>query len=221
VELLVFDAIPVAGWLPTPWEPYTFQSVERPTLYTARIEDGHPVLHGNSRGGASALRRRVSIDESRYPTLEWSWNVSGSIEGADCTRKETDDCAARILLLYRFEPDRASLSEKLEFESARAAHGEYPPSAILVYAWMSPDAPTKPFASPRSDRIRLIPVERGNERAGTWVTERRNHVTDFKEAFGKAPPPIDFVAFMIDTDDTGKEATASLESLRFLPPARR
>jgi DUF3047 family protein len=53
------------------------------------------------------------------------------------------------------------------------------------------------------------------------VTERRDHLADYKEAFDEAPPPIESVAFMVDTDDTGQQATAWLESLRFLPPARR
>ena len=220
VELLVFDALPAAGWLPSPWEPYAFQNIERPTIYTASLEQGRPVLRGSSRAGASALRRRISIDARQYPIIEWSWNVSGSIPGADCTRKETDDCAARILLLYRFEPHRASLAERLEFESAKAARGEYPPSAMLVYAWMGSTAPAEPFPSPHSDRVRMIPVERGDARAGTWVTERRDHLSDFKEAFDEDPPPIESVAFMVDTDDTGQEAMAWLESLRFLEPAR-
>ena len=221
VEVLAFDRVPDTGTLPRGWEPYSFRSIDRPTLYTAGFEEGRLVLRGNSRAAASALRRRISIDPRRYPRIEWSWNVSGSIPGADCTRRETDDCAARILLLYRFEPERASLQERLEFEAARADRGEYPPSAILVYAWVSPTAPADPFPSPLSDRIRMIPVERGDARAGTWVTERRDHLADYKEAFGETPPPIDSVAFMVDTDDTGEQATAWLESLRFLPQARR
>ena len=221
IEVLEFEGVPAAGTLPLGWEPYAFRSIARPSIYTAGMEQGRPVLRGDSRAGASALRRRISIDARQYPVIEWSWNVSGSIPGADCTRKETDDCAARILLLYRFEPERASLAERLEFESAKAARGEYPPCAMLVYAWMSSSAPVEAFPSPHSDRVRMIPVERGDARAGTWVTERRDHLADFKKAFDENPPPIESIAFMVDTDDTGLEAMAWLESLRFLPPARR
>jgi len=216
VEVLQFDEASGVRALPLGWEPHVFRNIERPSIYTTGLEQGRPVLRGSSRAGASALRRRISIDPKQYPLIEWSWNVSGSIPGADCTRKETDDCAARILLLYRFEPNQASPAERLEFESARAGGGEYPPSAMLVYAWMGSTAPAEPFPSPHSDRVRMIAVERGDARAGTWVTERRDHHADFKKAFGEDPPPIESVAFMVDTDDTGQEATAWLESLRFL-----
>ncbi|MGQ9588858.1 MAG: DUF3047 domain-containing protein [Planctomycetota bacterium] len=220
VALLEFRETPEGdGWAPRAWEAYEFENVGRPTVYGECIEDGRPALRGHSRAGASALRRRVSLLPSRNPVIEWTWRVSSSIPGADCTRKETDDCAARVLLLYRYEPGRASFTERLEFEGAKAARGEYPPSAILVYAWADSKAPAKPYPSPYSDRIRIIAVERGAERARAWVTERRDHVADFKEAFGREPPPLDSVAFMVDTDNTGTEATGWLRSIRFLPPS--
>jgi hypothetical protein len=43
---------------------------------------------------------------------------------------------------------------------------------------------------------------------GEWVSERRNVRADYREAYGEAPPPVNGIAIMTDTDNTGGTATA-------------
>ena len=207
--------------LPEGWEPYQFKKVPRQTIYDVVIENGAPALRARSESAASAVRRRVGIDPSRYPCIEWEWKIDHPIEGANCLSKEGDDCAARLMILYRYDPASASFPERVKFNAAKSLEGEYPPSAMLVYAWTEEEDRGQILTSPYSDRVKLIPLERGAMRAGAWVTERRNHFEDFELAFGRVPPEIEWVAFLVDTDDTKSKDTAWLKALRFLPPAPR
>lgn len=219
-DLLVFtssdpQAVIRIPSLPSGWEPYQFEKIPRQTAYRIVLDGGEPALEGRSECGASALRRRFAIDPAAMPTLEWFWKVEGSIREADLTRKERDDAVARVMILYRYDSAKVSLLERAKFESARAMHGEYPPHAMLVYAWASGAERDAIVTSPYSDRVKVVVIESGEARVGSWVAEKRNHLEDYRRAFGAEPPPIEAVALMVDTDNTCSEATAWFRSVRF------
>ena len=119
------------------------------------------------------------------------------------------------MLLYRHDAGRAGVLERARFESAKSISGKYPPFAMLVYAWTESARNEEWITSPYSDRVKVFPIRKGSAKAGEWVTEMRNHLEDFRKAFGAEPTTIEGVALMVDTDDTGTEATAWFRSLRF------
>ncbi len=216
-ELLRFQPLADGSVVVLPeWRRFQFEKIDRHTEYAVVVaDDGRPALEARSRDAASALRRAVSIDPVELPWVSWTWRVDRSVPGADITRKDADDCAARVMLLYRYEPSRANFIDRARFESARGIHGEYPPWAMLVYAWTE-DERDEPFIeSPYSDRVRVVPVRTGDAGSGRWQIECRNHLEDYRRAFGEEPPPIEAIAIMVDTDNTGASVTARFGSLRF------
>ena len=60
---------------------------------------------------------------------------------------------------------------------------------------------------PFTDCVQMVAVESGSTNVGTWVTEQRNIRKDYRQAFGEEPP-INGLAIMTDTDNTGESATA-------------
>ena len=138
-----------------------------------------------------------------------------SIGEADLARKEKDDAAARVMILYRYDSEKVSLLERAKFDGAKTMRGEYPPHAMLVYAWAQGVEKGAIVTSPYSDRVKIIAVESGASSAGDWVAEKRNHLEDYRRAFGAEPTAIEAVALMVDTDNTCSEATAWFRSLRF------
>lgn len=184
------------------WRSHRFGKVSRTTLYTiVRLEDEW-VLEARADRSASALLRDVVVDPRKTRFVSWEWRVSKSLEAADCTSKSGDDCAARIMILYRYDPNRAGFFERRWFEREKARTGKYPPGAMLVYGWVEGALDDAVVTSPYSDRVRLIPVRRGDKVAGKWVAESRNHLEDYRRAFGEDPPPVEAVAIMVDTDNT-------------------
>ena len=85
--------------------------------------------------------------------------------------------------------------------------------------------------SPHTDRVRMIVVESGAQRAGEWVTIRRNVVEDFRRAFDEEPGDIVSVGLMTDYGDDGSPRRAvygditfaerSMNNFRFSHLARR
>ncbi len=61
----------------------------------------------------------------------------------------------------------------------------------------------------------------GPAEGGQWLTERRNHLNDFKWAFGTEPTTLEAIALMTDTDNTGTQATAWWSGVRFMPGSPR
>ena len=82
------------------------------------------------------------------------------------------------------------------------------PSRALNYLWTTRRAPGTIIESPYTDQIMMMPVRSGSTRVGEWVSERRNVRADYREAYGEAPPPVNGIAIMTDTDNTGGTATA-------------
>lgn len=169
------------------WEEQTFRGKEK-TRYTLVPDGGRTVLQATSRGTASGLIRKLTVDLKSYPLLRWSWKVLRSLPGEDVARKGGDDFAARVYLVF----------PRTFFWRLRA----------ITYVWSS-RLPVGTFvASPYTGNAIVVALESGDRKAGTWVSEERNVYEDYRRAFGEDPPELGGVAVMTDTDDTGDQATA-------------
>ncbi|HET7547331.1 MAG TPA: DUF3047 domain-containing protein, partial [Usitatibacter sp.] len=70
--------------------------------------------------------------------------------------------------------------------------------------------------SPYTDRVRIVVLESGAERAGQWTEERRDLIADYRAAFGATATLHDVsgVAVGNDTDQTASSATAWFGDMR-------
>ncbi len=210
VEAGKFSAM-APGGLPAGWTPLTFRNIESHTRYALVAEGGATVLQADSKGTASGLVRRFAdgeVDLRATPILRWRWKVSNLIWGADIGRKEGDDYPARVYVLFRYDPARASLAMRAQYALARSIQGEVPPHATLNYVWdgKAPAGTMQPNAY--TGRAMMLVVESGAARVGQWVQAERNVLEDYRRAFGEDPPPVSGIAVMTDTDQTGEAVTA-------------
>ncbi len=158
------------------------------TEYTAAEIDGVPCLRAESRGSASGLFFELDLDPQNYPLLSWSWRVENTLAKGDETRKQGDDYAARIYVVF----------PSFFFWKTRA----------LNYIWANQLAQGEALPSPYTGNDILVAVQSGAGRTGQWVHEQRNIVEDFRKYFGEEPPRIGAIAIMTDTDNTGEQAVA-------------
>jgi hypothetical protein len=194
--------------LPAGWQPLTFPGVARHTRYRLVDDGGRTVLRADADASASGLARRIEADPQAYPVLAWRWKIAGVIDKADATRKSGDDYAARVYVAFRYDPARASLSERSKYGLARLVYGEYPPHSALNYVWDNRLPGETVLPNAYNERSRIVVVRSGNADAGRWRDEARNVLADYRRAFGEEPPPIAAIAVMSDADDTGASATA-------------
>lgn len=210
-----FSASKAGGPFPDGWEPLTFEKIEKHTEYSLVEDNGTVAVKAVSRASASGLVRKVDIDPMQYPVMEWRWKVENILKKGDVTRKEGDDYPARIYITFKYDPGKVGMFERAKYEAIRLARGEYPPMGAITYIWESKSPVGTIVSNPYTDRVRMIVVESGSEKAGRWVSESRNIAEDYRTAFGGDPPRISGVALMTDTDNTGEAAVAYFGDIVF------
>lgn len=187
----------------------TLPNEDRHTRYTlVQSIMGTHVVKAVSRNAASALIRRVHIDPTEYPVVTWRWKVEGVLEEGNARKKSGDDYPARLYLTFDYDPGKLGFADQMKYRTLRALGYDNVPVRGLNYLWASTVPVGEVVPNPYSDWVMMLPLRSGSRESGTWVTERRNVVRDYRQVFGEDPPPINGVAIMTDTDNTGEAATA-------------
>lgn len=175
----------------------------RPTAYAVTSLAGEQVLVATSDNAAAAVLRRVETDTPARAVLEWRWRIAESLsDNHDELTRHGDDYAARVFVIFGDEPFK-------------------PGTRALCYVWAGQQPIGAHYENPVIEDVATFVVRSGNRRAGRWVREQRDVVTDYQTAFGEPPPPVTGVAIMVDTDDTGSSSIAWFDDLRLeVQPAR-
>lgn len=219
LEVGKFSAATEGSVLPEGWKPLTFKKVERHTQYEV-VKDGSTfVVKAVSEASASGLTKDVTIDPHEYPIVRWRWKVENLLQKSNVNRKDGDDYPARIYITFAYEPDKVSFGRKLKYKAGQALFGDIPIGA-LNYIWDGKSPIGTIVDNAFTDFAKMIVVQSGAQRIGSWVEEERNVYEDYKLAFGEEPPAINGVAIMSDTDNTKERAVAYYGDIVFVRASR-
>lgn len=196
------------------WKPLTFKKIERHTRYLFTEEKEGWIVCAQSDHSASGLYVEKSADPKKHPLLSWSWKVEKVRENRKEKSKKGDDFAARVYVTFRYDPKKASASQRFKYGLARTLYGEYPPEAAINYVWASSAEKGESWPNPYAPQAAMVAVQSGSEKAGQWVREERNLYEDYKKIFKEEPPEILGIALMTDTDNTGGSASACYKDVR-------
>lgn len=201
---------------PAPWRLVQFDRKIPPTRFQVRLWDGVPAIEAVADGSMALLARAVEVDLAQTPVLCWRWRIDAPLATADMATKAGDDYAARVYVAFDLPDTALSFSTRMKLRLARSLYGEDVPEAALNYVWDNryPVGTQRPNAY--TDRTRMIVLRSGAADGGQWVTERRDVLADFKQAFGSDPTKIQLVAIASDTDNTGERAHAGFAQLHFV-----
>ncbi len=182
----------------------------------ALVESGPGVvLEGRADGSASGFYRRIHIDPTRHPVIEWRWRVLQTPADLDPRVPARDDSPARVIVAFHGDVARLDLGERFTLRLYKALTGEKMPYAIIMYSWAS-DAPVGTIsASIPTGKIQTIVVGSGG--VGEWREFRRNVLEDYRLAFGEDPWDIVAVGVMTDADNTRGKARAQYGDITFRP----
>ncbi len=176
------------------WESRSFVGQ---TKYNIEQQDGQSVLMAKSVGSASGLGRKVTVDLTKTPFVNWSWKVERGLPEIDETKKSGDDYAARLYVVK----SGGALAWKTK---------------ALNYVWSGSQSRETVWPNAFKPGNSKMFAARGSEDStGTWHHEKRNVREDFKKVFGKDITSIDAVAIMTDTDNTGLSAIAAYGDIYF------
>lgn len=210
-----FSRAQAGGPYPDSWEPLTFHKIDEHTEYSLVEDDGTVVVKAVSRGSSSGLTREVNIDPKQYPIVEWRWKIENVLQKGDVTTKQGDDYPARLYITFAYDESKIDFLDQAQYELAKLLHGKYPPTGAITYIWESRSPVGTIVPNPYTDRVKMIVIESGADKAGQWVDESRNVYEDYRKAFGDDPPPISGVAVMTDTDNTQESAVAWYGDITF------
>jgi len=211
-----FSAAKPGEALPSGWEVWKLSGLKRRTEYRLVDYGGRTVLFAHARGSASGLVFPTSIDPRAYPLMQWRWNVSALISGADNTKRHLEDSPARIVIAFEGDRRKLPIEERIFADQFKAFTKQEFPYAVLMYIWENHAPVGTVIDNPHTSRIKMIVADSGYANVGTWREKTRNVYEDFKRAFGEEPARIQSVGIMTDTDNTGEEAKAYYGDITFL-----
>jgi hypothetical protein len=201
--------------LPAPgsdgWEHVRFPSVERATEY--RVEPEQGALRAVSRCGASALVLPLDgLDLERTPLLRWRWRIVRLPSVGDERERSGDDFAARVYVMFPFDPEGASALTRLRRLVAERVFGRRLPGSALNYVWSVHEPVSSRWDNPYAAESKMISVGRGEP--GGWTAVEVDLRRDRQAAWGDGPGPA-AIAIMTDADDSCSEAEAWFADLHF------
>jgi hypothetical protein len=193
--LLADPAAPLA-------EAWTHQRFGTATEYERIMLDGVAAVRAIGRNSASGLYRDFRYRIAEHPWIEWTWRVDRLQQTADIRVKDREDYAAALFVIF----ERPSMRKR-----------DVP---TIAYVWTSAGIPEGSIVdSPHHPgTTRNIVVRSGEARLGEWLRERRNVISDFRQAFGREPPEtVEVIAFFTDNDQTGEPVEAYYGAVWALP----
>ncbi len=192
-KVLLGDFAP--GW-EKDWE--TKLLYKRGNQFHVVTEDSNKALRVDSAQSASGMFREIKQKPVAPGKIAWRWKVKNSLEtNTEERTKSGDDFAARVFLL--FEP--------------RFFRWRIP---TVCYVWAGNEKVGSKFKSPYSNNVCMVVLQSGNQKAGTWIQEERDYIEDYKQCFDRSPKELSAAAIMVDTDDTGAQATAWFDDLMLM-----
>jgi hypothetical protein len=193
------------------WRPLYFPKISKHTTYTIETSRSASFLKAESNASASALVYKEKFNVYDHPIVRWSWKVNNVYQNADPEKKSGDDYPVRVYIIFKYYPDTAGALDKVKYGVTKRLYGDYPPHSTLTYVWANDTEQKAIIASPYTDKARIIALQRGSQKVGTWQHEEANILQDYKKAFGVDPPKIASIAIMNDSDNTGQTSVSYLD----------
>lgn len=185
------------GEIPESWEVKEFNG--RADIKVVKEDIGH-VFHLISSSTSTALYKQIKLDLKEFPYLNWQWKVSSIPHGADVRRKDKDDQAAQVYVIF---------PPKWPWPTTRIT------IKLLGYIWDSSTPVGSDEISRKWSKTRYVVIKSGLEGIGKWFKEKRNVYEDYKRLFGEEPPLVIKLAIMIDSDDTKGTAESFIGDIYF------
>ena len=154
-------------------------------------------VHFVSNNTSYGLRKEMDFSIKDYPYLNWKWKVNRLPEKGDFLKKETDDQAAQVYVLFPSFPAKVN-------------------TEVVGYLWESnPKNKGMEGESPAWSKSKVIVLQAGPEKLNQWVQEKRNVYEDYKRLFKKEPPKTGGISIYINTQHTQGKAESFFDHIYF------
>jgi hypothetical protein len=206
-----------------PWEALHFPKIDRHTRYELRRSEGGPSsLRSESDCAASAyLLPLEDVDLVATPRLAWRWRIHRGLANDEEQTKAGDDFAARVYLLFEFDPRRASLSARIARRAVLLLYGRELPGEAINYVWASRMPVGARWPNPFSESAHMVVLRTRSDAPGAsaWHSEEVDLSADRGALLGEPLPRLAGIALMTDSDNSCSRAAAEFADFRLLGPS--
>ncbi len=210
-----FKGTPPEDVLPSGWEHVTYLGKQANETVLEK-EGKRTVLCMKSLNSVSALMARPDVNIHEFPILVWRWKINRVVGMAREDRRDRNDSAARIRVVFGSGDGAVSSSGMLEgiLKHFGVSVGTLEPSGYKIdYIWGNRFPRGTIIDYPGASRHKIVCVESGEMKAGRWMWEKRDLPGDFNECFGGSPGSLAAILVLTDTDHTNEGAEARYSSV--------
>ena len=153
-------------------------------------------------------------------TLKWRWRLDQPIANADLRKKEGDDAALKVCVMFDLPLEQVLFGERTVLRLARSLSSELLPAATVCYISDRSLATGTTLANIYSRRVRSIITDGQGSPLAQWRLHERRVGDDFLKLFGdesKVVPPVLAVVVGADADNTGGSSLGYIADLVFSP----
>lgn len=198
------------------WEIFRVPG-KQPTSYSHVRHEGRDAVRAVADATGSILRHRRRIEPVDLGRISFSWNVPSSGAGANTALAELDDVPVRVVLAFEGDRSRFSLKNSLLSELSLMLTGEELPFATLIYAWSRVNKSGDVVMNDRTDRIRKLIVNSGDQGYNQWLSYERDIRADYRKAFGEEPGALLSFAVFTEGERNKGQLQAFYGPLKLLP----
>ncbi|MDH5700853.1 MAG: DUF3047 domain-containing protein [Nitrospirota bacterium] len=159
-------------------------------------EDHRKVLRLEADQGCISLFRSLTMNLQANPLVSWEWSVLTLPTGAASGQSKRDDHGAALYLVFS---SREAPSRKV----------------TLGYVWDNARPVGTVLTRPKDPSVRYLVVRSGPDQLGTWLTEERNVLADYRRIFGEEPSMLDGMSLVVDSDQTSSKAASLFGPITF------
>jgi hypothetical protein len=127
-----------------------------------------------------ALGKKISFDIRKFPYLSWRWKASKLPEGGDIRKRETDEQAGQVYVVFPKFPSPVN-------------------TRSVGYIWDSQAPVGLSGTSTAYSKMKYVVLQSGPVKLNQWICETRNVYEDYQKLFQEEPPTLGGVVLYINT----------------------
>jgi hypothetical protein len=165
-------------------------------IYAVHAEGEKKFLHADARDAAVQVGTEHSWALKDLPVLQWQWRAVLFPEGTNEREKSRNDCVLGIYVIF----------------------GHLPFISAIKYIWSDTLPAGTTFNSPLSNGTKVMVIRSGRALTGTWLTEKRDVLSDYKQLFGEKEknPVATGIGILTDSDNTKTHAIGDYAYIQVL-----
>jgi hypothetical protein len=184
------------GKFPSGWKSMNGNSAAR--IYSVKAEGEHTFLHADAPAMAVQVGTEHSWALKDLPMLQWQWRAVLFPGNANEREKNRNDSVLAVYIVF----------------------GHLPFINTIKYIWSDTLPVGTTFTSPTSSNTKIIVIRSGRTQINTWVTEKRDVFSDYRQLFGEKEkdPVATGIVILTDADNTGTHAIGDYGYIQILGP---